>query len=108
MSRVNPWAQPKDADDVLVAFPASVKGYLPPKEEIPEEFWRYRGTAWNRLFNEWFYRGLDKPPLFKAGIDRQKALRHLRVCMGSFEPKHEHKEAGVAYLLSLWCEEPRA
>lgn len=101
---VRTWAEPVEATDVQVAFAASTRGYLPPKEEIPEEFWRFRGNEWNRLFNQWFYRGLDAPPRFKPGIDQHKALRHLRICMASFEPKHEHKEAGVAYLLSLWCE----
>jgi len=24
--------------------------------------------------------------------------------LGSFEPQHEHKEAAVAYLMSLWFE----
>jgi hypothetical protein len=29
---------------------------------------------------------------------------HLKAIMGSFQPKHEHKTAGVAYLMSLWFE----
>jgi len=36
------------------------------------------------------------------GIDQNKALRHIKAILGSFEPKHEHKEAAAAYLLSLW------
>lgn len=31
-----------------------------------------------------------------------KAFRHLAACQGSFEPKHEHKQAAVAWLASLW------
>jgi len=35
-------------------------------------------------------------------IDSQLAWRHIMTCLKSFEPKHEHKMAGVGYLLSLW------
>jgi hypothetical protein len=35
---------------------------------------------------------------------RDNAFRALQACLGSFAPKHEHKIAGVAYLLSEWCE----
>lgn len=37
-------------------------------------------------------------------IGTQKVHRHISACLGSYEPKHEHKIAGVAYLLSLWFE----
>jgi hypothetical protein len=26
---------------------------------------------------------------------------------GSFEPKHEHKEAAAGWLMSMWCETPK-
>jgi hypothetical protein len=35
-------------------------------------------------------------------VDGELAIRHLQVIQASFEPKHEHKEAAVAYLASLW------
>jgi hypothetical protein len=40
----------------------------------------------------------------KEGIDRSVAMRHLKCIMSSWEPQHEHKTAGVAYLMSLWFE----
>lgn len=104
----NRWARPTEVSDVQVVFPASVKGLLPPPDEIPKEFKRHAGTWANRMFSEWFYNGLSEAPRFRDGIDPEKAMRHLTACMGSFEPRHEHKEAGVAYLLSLWCEPPVA
>ena len=38
-------------------------------------------------------------------IDPEAVNRHTRACLRSFEPRHEHKIAGVAYLLSLWFRE---
>ena len=59
-----------------------------------------------RLAKDWFFRGAKLGKLTpKNGIDAQAAIRHVRYCMGSWEPKHEHKEAGCAYLLSLWFDD---
>ncbi len=41
----------------------------------------------------------------KPGIDETDAKRHLKAVLGSFAPKHEHKEAACAYLMSLWFED---
>lgn len=100
----NRWSQPVEVSDAQVAFPANLERLLPPMNEIPEEL-RYRsGTAWNRIVGRWFFTGLRGRFVWKEGIDGEAAMRHLRACMGSWEPKHEHKEAGVAYLLSLWAD----
>lgn len=97
--------EPMEVDPVFAAFPASVRHMMPDYKDIPEEFKRGR-TKWNELVSTWFFRGLKnaqyKP---KEGIDQKKALRHLKCIMGSWEPKHEHKEAAVAYLLSQWFED---
>lgn len=98
---------PTDVDDVMLAFPAHVVGkYLPEYEDIPEEFKRGR-TKWNDVMSQWFFKGLPGETEFipKKDIDGSKALRHLKACLGSYEPSHEHKEAGVAYLMSLWFED---
>ena len=50
--------------------------------------------------SEWFFYGLkDAQFVPNEGIDKGEALRHLGYIMGSWEPQHEHKEAGCAYLL---------
>jgi hypothetical protein len=93
-----------------VAFGGAAHGMrelLPPYESIPKEF-RNNRTEWNRLFSDWFYRGLSSLELEpKEGIDKHAALAHIRAVMSSFEPKHEHKEAGVAFLLSQWFTNPK-
>lgn len=78
---------------------------LPPYSEIPDEFKR-GSNPWAEWQGEWFYSGLKKLPTPKAGIDLDLAMKNLACVQGSFEPKHEHKQAGVAYLASLWFEKP--
>lgn len=101
-----PKIMPKAVSALDVAFPTSIDGFLPPYAEIPAEFKRHSGTDWNRIMAQWFYSGLPKGTKFvpREAIDELAALKHLQYCLGSWEPKHEHKEAGVAYLMSLWFE----
>jgi len=92
--------KPIKISDAQLAFPASVKAMMPSR--IPEDFKR-GGTPWNKLFSDAFYRGLSSLELIpKEGIDPATAWRHVRAIMGSFEPKHEDKEAACAFLLSHW------
>lgn len=94
--------QPKAITDADVAFGGSVRDLMPDYAAIPEDF-RHGRTQYNRLASQWFFRGLQKSALkAKDGIDARAAFRHLSAIQGSWEPKHEHKEAAVAYLMSLW------
>jgi len=97
------WTTPQEISDVEIAFPAHVLNRMPEWDEIPPEFKRHRGTRWNELMARWFYDGLKGHEFCaKEGVDKDAALRHLMAILGSYEPKHEHKEAAVAYLMSLW------
>lgn len=99
--------EPKQIDGVGLAFPTSVEGFLPDYVDVPDEFKNRHSNKWTKIFSRWFYSGLPKGTQFKwkDGIDGNIAIRHLKYCMGSWEPKHEHKEAGVAYLMSLWLDD---
>ena len=44
----------------------------------------------------------DVSLLPQEGIDAQTAWDHATMCLGSYEPKHEHKTEGVAWLLWKW------
>ena len=95
--------------DVDIAFPT--KTCLPPYDEVPDDFKGFRGRGDAKPFVEavssLFFNGgklADFGLTFKPGVDQTKAGRALRVCLGSWEPKHEHKIAGAAYLLSQWCD----
>ncbi len=100
------FTKPTTRDPVVVAFgaPGTVFDLMPRWESIPEAFQR-GWTPWNDLASQWFCNGLRGWPRNpKPGIDHRAALAHLSTILASFEPKHEHKIAAVAYLLSLWYE----
>ena len=101
------WETPQQVSGLQLAFPAHVVGTLMPEmSEIPPEFKNSnRPNKWVQLQRDWFFAGITQDKLKPIdGIDKTSALRHLAAIQGSFEPKHEHKEAAVAYLASLWFE----
>lgn len=95
--------QPKDVSSIDLAF-GNVDGLMPAWYDIPEEFRQGQiGNKWIRFQRQWFFDGLDsKRVIEKPGVDKTKALRHLMAIQSSFEPKHEHKQAAVAWLASKW------
>lgn len=98
------WSQPKEIDGAMRIFPANVIGkILPPEKVIPEVFWKNYGNPAGDCASEWFFRGLKDAKFYsREGIDPNKATRQLGACLSSFEPSHEHKTAGVAYLFALF------
>jgi hypothetical protein len=99
--------QPTPVDKLTLAFPANVSHLMPQMSEIPAQFRDPNSrTKWITFQRDWFYGGISTSKLVpKKDIDLQAVLRHLSVIQGSYEPKHEHKEAAVAYLASLWLDE---
>lgn len=105
---------PREVSDVELAFPAHAMKLMPALADIPEEFKPQPfgpGTSpWLDLQRVWFCQGLSSRFSFVPTevngerLDGPTIMRHLSVIQGSFEPKHEHKEAAVAYLSSLWME----
>lgn len=88
-----------------IAFgPMNLSGWLPAVQNIPREFW-IDSNKWASLMNSWFFNGIKEWPITKEGIDFKSATAHIRTIMASFDPKHEHKIAGCAYLASLWFDE---
>lgn len=77
-----------------------MKVLLPPMSEIPKEFHNGNGK-WNQLVSTWFFTGLEGYEFsIKEGINMGEAIAHVKAIMGSMDPKHEHKEAGCAFLMS--------
>ena len=90
-----------------VVFGCKASDLMPSYEAVPDKF-KNGNTKWNKLFSDWFFSGLKKLELIpKENVDKNKALLHIRAIMGSFEPQHEHKEAGIAFLLSEWFEDAK-
>jgi hypothetical protein len=97
---------PRQTTGLDIAFgPSNIMEWMPPYKELPEEFRRER-TTWASFVSGWFYRGLANVDRLKAKPDivATQALNHVKAVLGSWDPKHEHKMAGCAYLLSLWFE----
>lgn len=96
--------EPKDVSDLAVAFGGDVDQLMPAIDLDDRKYERGWGQ---RLFSRLFFEGGSVANLApKPGIDKTKALRHIRAIMGSWRPQHEHKERGCAYLLELWFEQP--
>lgn len=81
--------------------------YLPKMDDIPKEFHDRYDNIYCKVINQWFFNGYIKAESIatitpKEGIDKVEAQRALAVILRSFAPKHEHKVAGCAYLLSQW------
>lgn len=90
--------------DADVVFPANPP--LPTEAEIPEEFWSYNHPL-NKLAQALFSGAKHgKKILIKRELDAQKddVRRAISACLGTFSCKHEHKLAGVAFLLNEWCD----
>lgn len=98
--------KPKPVSGVDMAFgPKDVNSMMPKYSDIPDEF-KSGHTKWNSFFNDMFYKVIKSYSATpKDGIDKADALRHFSAVARSFEPKHEHKEAACAYLLSLWFDD---
>lgn len=101
------WPVP-ELDPIEAAFPANVLSWIPPRDQIPDEFAFRPGreSEWNEIASGWFYDGLPDNVKFypRKGIDPERAIQALLALLNSFQPKHEHKEEAAAYLLSLWFE----
>lgn len=103
------WAAPTPVTDLEIAFPANALDYMPTYDECEaglSVLSAEERRGWIDLQTTWFFHGLSPDTEFhmRDGIDGRAAFRHLQVIQGSFAPKHEHKEAAVAYLASRWFE----
>jgi hypothetical protein len=92
-----------EISDLDLAFAADALSWMPPMEEIPDEFKR-GDTKWNEIVRAWFFHGLPSTVQFhtRNGVDPEAAFRAVSATLGSYAPKHEHKEAAAAYMLSCW------
>lgn len=86
------------------AFPAHVTGTLLPElTDIPADFdqqQRWTSFATSLAVGNWD--GHDPALIKRDDVDSELAWAHITTVLGSFQPRFEHKVAGVAWLLSLW------
>lgn len=100
--------EPKEVSDPMLAFPANVcKEHLPAMSQIPEPFKENFGHPTVILVESLAYgkfRGAQVSFKPREGLEGEPVWRHILACLRSFEPKHEHKIAGVAYLIDEWID----
>lgn len=97
--------QPIEVTPIDIAFGGKAMQILPAYKDIPEEFKR-SGSKWEKFVSKWFYEGLHEKnyPTARHGVNLSQAMMNIQACLASYEPKHEHKIAGAAYLASQWFE----
>ena len=79
--------------------------YLPEWDSLPEEFRRGHVKPWCDIVGRWFFNGLSVKAeglVAKPEIDQQQAPAALSALLKSFDPDHNHKINGIAYLMSQW------
>jgi len=84
--------------DVELAF--GTERLLPAWDDIPQAF--QDGNLYTRIMDALFA-GVPLPICdieFRDGFIAAQVVRAVRAHLSSFAPKHQHKIAGVAYLLS--------
>lgn len=87
--------------DLEAAF--STERLLPSWEDIPDEF--KEGNIYTQLVEAIFY-GWTMPECrieLHEGVEAEKLNRCIRAHIASWGPKHEHKIAGVGYMISCAC-----
>jgi len=97
--------KPQEVSDADIAFPVRALEFMPPMEEIPDEFKENAShPAMGLVRRLLFGPTIPGDVQFHAveGVDSEMVFRQLMVIRGSFAPKHQHKEAAMAYLISLW------
>jgi hypothetical protein len=84
--------------DVEIAF--GTTKLLPPWEAIPEDF--RKGNQYTALVSNLFYgRPLpDSPISIVEGVKHEDLSRAVHAHLISYAPKHEHKIAGIGYMIS--------
>jgi hypothetical protein len=80
----------------------NVMSILPPMSSLPDDI---ESTPFYQLASDLFYKGKPSGDLPKMCLHpkfnevESSTPRFIRSLLGSFEPKHEHKMAGVASIM---------
>ena len=99
MKRTITPAKMANISDAEIAF--STDKLLPDWAEIPQQF--KDGNLYTRIAETLFFGGPmpDCEIKFHDGFDGPSLNRAVQAHLGSFKPKHEHKIAGVGYMISM-------
>ena len=79
---------------------------LPKYSDLPRDY-QSMSAPGCKVASNLFFRGgrmSDFGMKPRDGVDASKARTVIQACLGSFEPKHEHKIGGVGWLIDQWFE----
>lgn len=107
--------EPVELSPADKAFPAHALDWMPEPDDIPKEYWHtshYNQPWYAELWSDIFFKGLKAIELVPedeswAQGDIDRAFNHLLGIVGSYAPKHEHKEAALAFLTDRWFKAAR-
>jgi len=92
---------PQEVDSMALIMGCDLS-FMPAMKDIPEEFKSDR-NPWSKFWGRVFFEGGSAAGIqAKPGVDKSKALRHIKSILCSFAPQHEHKIATCAYLSNEW------
>ncbi|APO93380.1 hypothetical protein BI313_00925 (plasmid) [Xanthomonas vesicatoria] len=88
--------------DVEMAF--ATERLLPAYEQVPQEF--RVGNLYTQLASAIFFQQPlpDARLVLKPGFSAEPLRRAVQAHLRSWGPKHEHKIAGVGYMIACACE----
>lgn len=85
--------------------------HMPKYADVPDQF-KTRYNPYVDAVSSWFFKGAEAVPggikigdatfVPKSGIELAQALGAIKSVLASWAPKHEHKTAACAYMLSEW------
>lgn len=94
----------KNLTKMDLTFPTKVMEMMPAYKDIPKDYPERR--KYMSIISDWFFNGAKgKVFIPRPGVKEMEALAHISCIMRSFEPKHEHKIEGCAWLLNEWFSE---
>lgn len=104
--------RPIPIPDLMLAFPANVTGLMPADDVLDDVRHNrdFDSMGWDQLFTSMFYSGIKTTAKFLPRevdgqrLDGETCWRHLRALSGSFQPKHEYKEAAFIVLCKEFFE----
>lgn len=111
--RAAAWLASQNGSNPMIPVPTNLTAldrafgnikHLPPMKDIPEEYHNWHHPAHIAATKLFFGGGklADLGYTPREGVNVGQASVALGAILASFEPKHEHKTAGVAYLIDQW------
>lgn len=102
--------EPVELNKVQQAFPADALDYMPDADTARTWLEEQGRDAWQLKFQQdWMFRGVEDLQFIPRDgswtqVEVDRAFVHLGAIQASYAPKHEHKEAAIAFLVGQWFE----